>query len=770
MAVQEQTPRIEYAANGATTSFPLTFDCEDQDYLIVTIDDNESSVGSWQLIDNSVVFRTAPAAGSTVTMQRNSPFERTTTYQTYNNSFRPGPVNKDLDRIWWKLQELGLADWLLSKRLDKEIQDRILADLALKADYISRDKILEKDYIQRDAALKKYIDSMIALVTGDASFNGIDAAMVADSTGMNQQDVNDQYARRTNKVFYAVDYGLKESNSAYLNTLALQLLSAAVNKNSGGRVVFPSGLYEIGHQVLAGAGDKGGSWLFSQLFHVSNCKNALLLEFNQTVLKFKDGMRHGAFDPITGLPVANGGIIKKYDAGYGRAIELRSNEDVRIIGQLRIDGNDKNSIIGGTYGDKGRQNVSYGVFAVGNKLLSSSGSFVLHNIPLDGLYVSSLNSNESKTDMNGIVSIKNARQALSLTGGWNQTYTSCYFGKTGMGDFPSSAPAANLDLEAEITGEIKNANFDYCVFSDAVGGSIISEFNSARDVNFNNCLIENSRNVSIYCKSSLKFNNCKINGKVEPFYSRYKESPAVINDCKVTQYMEDGSKAFIAGSLFSDGGSRSTYSNLIDLTVDYNYDDANNAIAFYSNSEGNSGNIILNISGNPKNVSPPIVVSINGGMKIDGFMVNDTSQYDGLLPDTRKSVGGAGLKYLKNAFISKNKDGDENILWNNDYYSSGARSGWWSGGNIDVSGSYLEPKELSILKNKFGSSDYYGGGQIISSASSVPNKGWWRFGTIIFNYNPAVGKPLGWICIKEGVAGAADNPAIFAKLSAIESL
>ncbi|UYF72786.1 hypothetical protein [Acinetobacter ursingii] len=106
MAVAEQTPYKEYIANGVTNSFPLEFDCDDQDHLIVTVNDIEPENGQWSLINGAVVFGSAPANQAKIIIQRNTPLERNTDYQTYNNSFRPQPVNKDLDRIWWKLQEL----------------------------------------------------------------------------------------------------------------------------------------------------------------------------------------------------------------------------------------------------------------------------------------------------------------------------------------------------------------------------------------------------------------------------------------------------------------------------------------------------------------------------------------------------------------------------------------------------------------------------------------------------------------------------------------
>ncbi|AWL29231.1 hypothetical protein DJ533_11965 [Acinetobacter defluvii] len=191
MAVSEQTPYIEYIGNGITKSFALGFDCENQDHLIITIDDIEPLVGDWSLVNGSIIFNIAPIDGALITIQRNTPFSRTTDYQSYNNSFRPQSVNKDFDWIWLKLQELGLSDWLLSKRIGKEISDRILVDNQLKEYIDNQDNIFQADYILRDVSLKKYIDQMIALVTGDSSFEGITTDFVFDAlTGKTQEKIN----------------------------------------------------------------------------------------------------------------------------------------------------------------------------------------------------------------------------------------------------------------------------------------------------------------------------------------------------------------------------------------------------------------------------------------------------------------------------------------------------------------------------------------------------------------------------------------------------
>lgn len=132
MAVPEQTPFIEYTANGTTTVYPLTFDCDKSEYLIVSLNGEEVPVGSWSLTGGSITFNFAPANGVLITIERNTPFRRTTEYQSYNNSFRPTPVNKDFDLIWWKLQELGYRDQVIWLALVKEIADRIAGDTNLQ--------------------------------------------------------------------------------------------------------------------------------------------------------------------------------------------------------------------------------------------------------------------------------------------------------------------------------------------------------------------------------------------------------------------------------------------------------------------------------------------------------------------------------------------------------------------------------------------------------------------------------------------------------------
>ncbi len=170
MAVPEQTPYKEYTANGNTTSFALGFICESKNDLIVLVDNVAPPIATWSLVGGNAVFTTAPASGKKIVLQRNTAMSRTTNYQGNNNSFRPETINKDIDRVWLKLQELGVADMLL------EI-------------YVDRLHGEQKDYIDnKDQLVRNIITDLLNYV------NQQDGSLSSDinnlRTHVNQQDNN----------------------------------------------------------------------------------------------------------------------------------------------------------------------------------------------------------------------------------------------------------------------------------------------------------------------------------------------------------------------------------------------------------------------------------------------------------------------------------------------------------------------------------------------------------------------------------------------------
>lgn len=560
---------------------------------------------------------------------------------------------------------------------------------------------------------------------------------------------------------YASDFGLKSTNTATQNCKALQDISTFIKNNNGASVWFERGEYLIGDQTLAGATGKGASWIFSKMISVIGVTNPIHLHFEAVKFKFRDGLRHGAFDPITGDPIANGGTNQDTSAGYGEAIQLWENDTVILTGSLDIDGNDANAIVGGLYGDMGRQCVSYGIQVVKNRVTIISGAFNAHNIPLDGLYVSGLNTNESFVYINGFISNRNARQALSLTGGSNMTFESCSFLNTGFGSFPNSAPSANIDIEAEQTGLVNNVLFNKCTISKAVGGSIVSEFIATKRVKFTNCLIENDTNASIYCKSGFEIIDSYINGKIEPFYSQEIDDPARIIRSTISDKMSDGTQAYKVGYLVNTATSSVMFNELIDVKI---FCDVTSNVSVASLSDTKViKNLNIYLSGSLDDTKFGLCVNIQN-TQTTGFKVHNLTT-QGTLGNQRLSVYAQG-SVISNAFLDKNPSGVENVLWNSEYYSGGARSGWY-GGVKDSQARPLQPTELSVLKNGFESPSYYENGQVLKSSSAVPTSGYYQKGTIILNYNASIGQPFGWICTSSGEAGSG---ATFGKFGLVEAI
>lgn len=242
MAVPEQTPYIEYTGNGSTKIFSLGFQCETKDHLIVLVDDIEPPIATWSLNSGNVVFTTAPAAGKKITLQRNTPFSRTVDYQSYNNSFRPPVVNKDFDWIWWKLQELGVADWILGNRISalKNYVDR--KDDELKA-YLMEE--IRKQGVALDQ-LDEYYNYLMQRLAQIAVDKGWDASFVVDGNE-NQHQINKSTIRTVDSVVEL---------AARKNPRDSELISV---KSYAAGTGFGGGTYRF--EQLSSKTPNGGAWI-----------------------------------------------------------------------------------------------------------------------------------------------------------------------------------------------------------------------------------------------------------------------------------------------------------------------------------------------------------------------------------------------------------------------------------------------------------------------------------------------------------------------------
>lgn len=181
MAVQDVIPYSEALGNGVSKQFPLGFPCDKKESLKVKINEIEVSTEHWFLNQNTVIFNTAPETNVLIQFERSTKAIRTTDYATYNDSLRGDVLNSDFDRIWWKLQELGLSDWLLRQYVDRK-------DDELKAFLLEE---IQKQGVALDQ-LDDYYNYLMQRLAQIAVDKGWDASFVVDASGKTQQFINDE--------------------------------------------------------------------------------------------------------------------------------------------------------------------------------------------------------------------------------------------------------------------------------------------------------------------------------------------------------------------------------------------------------------------------------------------------------------------------------------------------------------------------------------------------------------------------------------------------
>lgn len=107
MTVQNTVPYEKYITNGFDSIYTLSYYVEDKDNLLIKLDDTVVSKNEYSYIksSNAVQFNTTLSANQKLEIFRKTQLERTTNYESFNNTFRPEVLNHDLDKIWLNLQE-----------------------------------------------------------------------------------------------------------------------------------------------------------------------------------------------------------------------------------------------------------------------------------------------------------------------------------------------------------------------------------------------------------------------------------------------------------------------------------------------------------------------------------------------------------------------------------------------------------------------------------------------------------------------------------------
>lgn len=313
------------------------------------------------------------------------------------------------------------------------------------------------------------------------------------------------------KNFGAKGDGITNDHQAFIAA------SNFINQNKQNiELTIPYGTYIVGLQ------SPDNTWLLkgTHVFDLSNCQNVTIKGVSnkngqKPVIKYTNNLYFGAFQTINNqlapqCTPATDQYNKKICCYIGATFNLNRCSNCTIQ-NLELDGNQNGMIIGGFYGDKGRQ-LDHRGFQLINCNQTNLSNLNIHHFGLDGITVTSSNN----TTIDKVLSNYNGRQGISWVDGNNLTCTNSQFNYTGRSRI-YSAPGAGIDIEPENKKDINNGTFTNCQFIGNTGCGILNDRNSnlANNMTFNNCVVAGIYNWSLWVMGTdFNFNNCKIYGNI----------------------------------------------------------------------------------------------------------------------------------------------------------------------------------------------------------------------------------------------------------------
>ena len=286
------------------------------------------------------------------------------------------------------------------------------------------------------------------------------------------------------------------------------------NKRGGyGKLIISKGIYIVGKQTFTAGHGVNPAFLGEDVLQFRNARNLEIKGENGASIVYVKGLRFGAFSPTNGKPYDHGNNYfrdYKFASFPGICINLVNCENVRV-NNIELNGNNSGLVLGGVYGDVGRQLPHYGVFILNSRNITIDNIYS-HHFGLDGICVA--NKASEKPDsifINNSQFEYNARQGFSWIGGNFLIATNCSFSYTGKNNF-FSPPGAGVDIEAEV-GPVSNGVFDSCKFIQNRGCGLLALAGDSRLCTFTNCIFIATIHGSIWiAKPAYTFQNCKIYG------------------------------------------------------------------------------------------------------------------------------------------------------------------------------------------------------------------------------------------------------------------
>ena len=312
-------------------------------------------------------------------------------------------------------------------------------------------------------------------------------------------------------VFRPEDFGAL-GNGIANDTSAFRRLAAEVNRRGGGVIALrPERTYVVGSQLPAGE-----RWRPAPILEFSNLGMPLVVRGNGARLVAQAGLRFGTFDPRSGKRVDHAlPYLDQSDLAfpYRAMIFVRDCRAAVQIRDLELDGNLAELRIGGRFGDTGWQVPATGLLLTGNRGVEIVGNVYTHDHGQDGAMFIGDAARAGRGTVTKLVSRRNGRQGLSITGGRGYDLVDCEFSQSARGRV-SSAPAAGVDIEAEST-PIEDVRFTRCSFVDNAACGLVADSGDSRNLRFADCRFVGTTSWSAWPnKPGCRFSGCTFVGSV----------------------------------------------------------------------------------------------------------------------------------------------------------------------------------------------------------------------------------------------------------------
>lgn len=482
------------------------------------------------------------------------------------------------------------------------------------------------------------------------------ASQILDESGKTQQEIND--LAKSLRQFNIKDFGAK-GDGLTNDSQAFRDASAAIEANGGGRLIIPYGTYIIGEQkYVNGQWKSAGYSRDLQNFYIHNSSvDTVIIESHGAKIKWASGLRWGYFNLATGAALnqsAGGNAMH-----IGMAFWLHGIKRFAMIGELEIDGNKSNQIIGGVGNSDGIQTWSEGVHAQYINNIYVENLYTHHHL-LDGIYTSGnnivdvpeANGLQSQTTLINVVAEYNGRQGWSCGGGSLINAIGGSFSYQSADINTGSTPRSGIDVEAENT-TINNFTIIGAKMVSNRGSGLVADAGYTKTITIEKCHIMDNGDASVWCtKSNLTIRDSYLQGELLTGVdsTNLLTKPHLVENCIITDSQVGCEYGFKTGSFPISANAQGVTFNRCTFIM-------TGSVALGITSNSSISNCRAVYTSTYMNFSAD-VASLGGN--VDGLEI-----YDNRTDTTVKNVSLNASYKMNNVSVLGN--GNLNFYWNGDY-------------------------------------------------------------------------------------------------------